>query len=341
MILDVLMGTVGVVGMASGVAALVFYRKNGNGKHLPPDPTVYRDSQIAKPEPVQVQWPPELAALLTHITERLEGSLVRLESASQPKEPEWAMQMSQDMEHINDRMSEPVPPVTWPPELVPLVERLVERLDNPPPLQAPSDHQEMLLQIAERLESIVQSIPEPDPRPELSAELVRQLAELPSRVSRSLADALASERRTSAKTGQAKENNPGPPPPPRSAPPNLPRMNPAEVPGTPSIPASYVSGSVFVPAGDVWSLLYLIQKQLSPNCPGSSVEFALSSDDEVLVGGASTLGGPLSASNYGYKLTPDGPPRVYRASYPGGNTPVGELQVLAAAGGYLHVEVQS
>jgi hypothetical protein len=118
-------------------------------------------------------------------------------------------------------------------------------------------------------------------------------------------------------------------------------MNPNELPATPSIPAPYVPGTIEVPAGGPWSLLYLIQKQLSPNCPGTSAEFSLSADSDIFVGGASSLGGPLSETNYAYLLTADSPPRIYRSSFPGNNTPVGEIQVLAPGGGSLHVEVQS
>jgi hypothetical protein len=110
-----------------------------------------------------------------------------------------------------------------------------------------------------------------------------------------------------------------------------------------SIPAAYVAGSITVPANVVSNLLVLIQQQLAPNCPGSPTEFRLEANPgspNVNVGAASQLSGPLTATNYSYQLIPSGPPRIYRSSYPGNNTPLGELQLFS--GGLLslvHVEV--
>ena len=63
------------------------------------------------------------------------------------------------------------------------------------------------------------------------------------------------------------------------------------------------------------SLLALIQSQLSPNCPGTAVEFLIAADPAnggpVLVGGASSIGGPLTETNYAYELTPSSPPRMF------------------------------
>lgn len=128
-----------------------------------------------------------------------------------------------------------------------------------------------------------------------------------------------------------------PPPPP----PGLPRLAPGQQPVTPTVPAPYVGGTVFVTAGQVANLLLLIQTQLSPNCPGSSAQFSLSTEDSIFIGAASMIGGPLSDTNYAYELTPTNSPRIYRSSFPGNSTPVGELQVFSTAGGELHVEVQS
>lgn len=116
-------------------------------------------------------------------------------------------------------------------------------------------------------------------------------------------------------------------------------------PRTPSIPASYVAGSVTLPAGQVANLLDLIQQQLAPNCPGSATEFLIAADasnaGSVTVGAASALNGPLSPTNYAYKLTANSAPRIYRSTYPGSSTPIGELQVLATNQAVLHVEVQA
>lgn len=128
-------------------------------------------------------------------------------------------------------------------------------------------------------------------------------------------------------------------PPRRPAPRAVPRANPGPPAPTPSIPAGYVGGSVIVPPGEPVSLLALIQQQLTPNCPGSSMELLLEADDSILVGCASTIAGPLSETNFAYELLPGGPPRVYRSSFPGHCTPLGDLQVFATAGGVLHVEV--
>jgi len=112
-----------------------------------------------------------------------------------------------------------------------------------------------------------------------------------------------------------------------------------------SIPASYVAGSVTIAAGVVSNLLDLIQQQLTPNCPGSAMELTIWADPgnsgSITVGAANTLNGPLSASNYAYRLTPTGQPRVYRSTFPGNSTPLGELQVLATNQAILHVEVQA
>ena len=336
MIAEVLPWTVGVV--ASGLAALTFWkRKNGNGEAMfrfkPEDAARFP----FKVQPVEVKWPPELAALLTHITERLEAAIERVGHplAEKPIEPVWAAQIVQDLERIHDRMSEPATAML-PPELTAGLERVTDRLEAllqmPPPDLEP---------VVERLENLVASMPEPDQRPELEAELVRQLAELPQRVGRSVSDAVA-ERRPPAKNLAPPEKKNNPPEPPKRAPRSLPPLNPQEQPNVPSIPAPYVPGAVDVPAGQVWSLLYLIQKQLSPNCPGTSASFTISAEGgTVYVGGASAIGGPLSATNYAYKLEDGDPPVRYQSSYPGGSTPVGELQVLATGGATLHVEVQS
>lgn len=112
---------------------------------------------------------------------------------------------------------------------------------------------------------------------------------------------------------------------------------------SPAVPAGYVAGMLNLPANTVSNLLALIQAQLAPNCPGTAVEFQVSSDagntGAVFVGAASQLRGPLSATNWAYQLEPGGAARGYRSAYPGTNTPLGELQLLSATAAVLHVEV--
>lgn len=112
-----------------------------------------------------------------------------------------------------------------------------------------------------------------------------------------------------------------------------------------SIPAPYVAGRITLTPNVVANVLDLIQAQLAYNCPGAASEFMIAADasntGSVNVGAAGQLSGPLSVTNYAYRLTPTGTPRFYRASYPGNYTPLGELQVLATSPAILHVEVQA
>lgn len=110
-------------------------------------------------------------------------------------------------------------------------------------------------------------------------------------------------------------------------------------------PSSYVGGSLTLTAGVVSNLLQLIQTQLDPNCPTSALELQLTADASnagaISVGQYSKLQGALSATNFAYKLVPTSPPRIYRSSYPGTSTPLGDLQVMAAGDAILHVEVST
>jgi hypothetical protein len=112
----------------------------------------------------------------------------------------------------------------------------------------------------------------------------------------------------------------------------------------PHTPPAYVAGRVTLTAGQVTNLLALVQAQLEPNCPGAAVEVAVTADanngGNVVVGAASRLGGPLSASNWGFALLP-GDVRVYQSNFPGSSTPLGAIQVLATGAATLHVEVVS
>lgn len=334
MILELLMGTMSVVGMAAGVSALVFWKKqNGNGKHEP-NPWRYAPRLAEEfgetpkpPAPVQVQWPPELADLGQRITQGLDA--IREAASINPPTPEWAIALRQDLAYFNDRMSEPAMAML-PPELTVGLERVTDRLEAL--MQMPQPEPPDLEPIVERLESLVASMPRP------TTELAETLADLPHKIG----EMFAAARQGKNPPVQAKPAGGGSENPPKPAPRNLPPMNPNELPATPSIPASYVPGTVTVPGGQVWSLLYLIQKQLSPNCPGSSARLSLFAETgTVYVGGASSIGGPLSATNYAYKLEAGDPPLTYNSSFPGNNTPVGEIQVFSSGGGTLHVEVQT
>jgi len=112
---------------------------------------------------------------------------------------------------------------------------------------------------------------------------------------------------------------------------------------TPSTPCPYVSGTITVPADKPVGVLELIHQQLNPNAPGTGVEFRISADPSN--SGPVFLGQiydaiPLSCTNYGASLSPGGPERIYRASFPGTGTPQGMMQVYSEAGGAkLHVEI--
>lgn len=112
----------------------------------------------------------------------------------------------------------------------------------------------------------------------------------------------------------------------------------------PSVPTPYVAGTIAIPPNQPVSLLALIQDQIAPDCPGTSVEFLLYADPTnvapVWVGAASRLGGAVNTVQSAYNLTPMGEPRLYRSGYPGTSTAIGVVQVLSQAPAKLHVEVQ-
>jgi len=111
----------------------------------------------------------------------------------------------------------------------------------------------------------------------------------------------------------------------------------------PSLPAAYVGGTVTLPAGTVANLLTLIQDQLAANCPGTAVELQISAgagnSGSIAVGAASQISGPLTQTNFAYKLTPSSPPRIYRSTYPGNSVPLGDIQVFATSTNTLNIEV--
>jgi hypothetical protein len=49
--------------------------------------------------------------------------------------------------------------------------------------------------------------------------------------------------------------------------------------------------------------------------------------------------GELNAQNFGFFITPQGDPRVYRSTYPGGSNGIGNIQVFSEAPAKIHVEV--
>ena len=113
-------------------------------------------------------------------------------------------------------------------------------------------------------------------------------------------------------------------------------------PPRPSVPIPYFAGTISVPAGKVSGVLELIW-QVSPNVPGTSVEFRISADPSnltpVFIGQGQIGGEPLGCNNYGAILTPMGEERRYRGTYPGHGTPQGVMQVFTEAPAKLHVEV--
>jgi hypothetical protein len=272
------------------------------------------------------------------------SSLINLVELSQAKpaisepEPEWIGDMMAGLRDAFEEAIEashenppPVPSPTFPPEVLATLQELFQRLDllistQQIPIISPSDVDKVLIRLAE-----------------LPGSLEAGFERLNNRLSEQLA---AATRRPPpapvTKAGNGVGNGPTKPPNPRVLPPQ-PLANGGSLPLTPQIPAPYVPGNVYVPAGVPTSLMSLIQTWLSPNCPGSAVEFQISADasnaDSIFVGGASILGGPLSATNYAYELTSTSPPRLYRSTYPGGSGAIGEIQVFSASASVLHVEV--
>jgi hypothetical protein len=104
-----------------------------------------------------------------------------------------------------------------------------------------------------------------------------------------------------------------------------------------------VSGTISLTGGVVAGVLELIQQQLNPNCPGTSVEFRIFADagNQVPVFVGQSGATEVSCTNYGAVLTPMSGERKYRASFPGSGTPQGLIQVFAEANAKIHVEVNT
>ena len=109
--------------------------------------------------------------------------------------------------------------------------------------------------------------------------------------------------------------------------------------------STYVAGTITISAGQAGTpqnLLLLIQAQLDAQCPGAAQEVTIQTDASgSLYVGRYNLVGALSTTNYGYLLSSGSPgaSRTYRSSFPGNNSPVGDLWVLMTGAGTFHVEV--
>ena len=118
----------------------------------------------------------------------------------------------------------------------------------------------------------------------------------------------------------------------------------ASATGFPLLPAGYTAGTITIAAGQAnvpQNLMTLIQQQLDINVQGSGYEIQLQTDNSgnVFIGNATTIGGPLSSTNYGYQLFQGGASRTYRSGFPGSHSSVQDLQVLMTAAGTFHVEI--
>jgi hypothetical protein len=117
---------------------------------------------------------------------------------------------------------------------------------------------------------------------------------------------------------------------------------PSPPPPNPATPAPYVAGRLQITPMIVHDLLNLIQGQIDPDCPGTSVDLTLVADTNngqpIFVGANSKYAGPLNTNNWAYVLNP-GDMRIYQATYPGNTTPLGRLQLYCVSPTVLHIEV--
>lgn len=309
-----LAGSTALIGAASGLLALF---------------TVRKQQRAPQPKPEQHTVAVELVDFPVKLEEAFASALEK-HQATPPvidlPEPDWHKEMLLDMTLASERMTAAAnrPQLDLQPvvaELVRIGGKLDELLELPPaqPVDESLDLQKKLVQ--------------------RMAEAIEPLAELPNQLSTMMQRWSTSGNVTVTTAPPLMLGGGGGGlPSPRKASPTPFAAPPAPV-TSPTVPAPYVGGSVVVPAGQPTSLLGLIQQQLQPNCPGSSAELVISADEAIYVGSASALGGPLSATNYAYELTPGAAPRIYRSSFPGNSTPLADLQVFAAAAATLHVEV--
>src|SRR5262245_7850781 len=108
--LNLVLGAITIAATGFGIWGLVFYRKNGNGKHPPAEPPLAVSESVERD-----LWQVEK---LAEVLQPLAGLPGRMEQAFQYM-AEGQMECIQEQ-----RMTEPPPPA-WPPEMVPLFERLV------------------------------------------------------------------------------------------------------------------------------------------------------------------------------------------------------------------------
>lgn len=310
-----------IVGAASGLWGIVVAAANRKPQQppqlpAPPDPTTI-ERAIERAMARKPDWEAQLEQALAN-----------------PPEPDWHKDLHQGMMLASD--------------VIDLPDRLTAALARPQPelgkvvaeLVRANSKLDDLLTIGlaqpvfdfpglEKLEAATHRL----------ADAAGPLAELPLRLAQ-LIERMAGSPTVTVTPPQLLLGSGSAPPPQRRVP--TPRAVPPAVPmpATTAIPAPYVGGTIVVPAGQPANLLQLIQQQLQPNCPGSSVELVLSAESSVFIGSASAIGGPLSDTNYAFELLP-GTPRIYRSGYPGNSTPIGDLQVFATAAAELHVEVQT
>jgi hypothetical protein len=109
--------------------------------------------------------------------------------------------------------------------------------------------------------------------------------------------------------------------------------------GTPLVPLGYVAGTLAITGGAPVNLIDLIVAQLDVNCDRGARNVIIQAGGAALfIGTATTLGGALSATNYGRTLA-TGLIAEYHSNFPGSNSPLGSLQVFMASSGSCHVEV--
>jgi hypothetical protein len=317
-----LLGSTALAGAASGIWGIVVAARDQTRRLKP-----------VKPEPQAVSV--ELVDFPGKLEEAFERALEKQRPLPPPivdlPEPDWHKEMVQDMILANDRLATAARQLAKPPSehLEKLVAALLEssiRLEElfaTPSAQPVADE---YLDLRKLVRELAEAVAPLTWLPAQFNDLFIRLGQRNSTVTTPPPTLIAGGGRALPPARKA-------PPTPRAAPPPGPNMN------TPSIPAPYVGGSVVVPANEATSLFALIQQQLQPNCPGGAAELVLSADDAVFVGSASAIGGPLSETNYAFQLTPGGPPRIYRSSFPGNQAPLADLQVFAAAAAVLHVEV--
>jgi hypothetical protein len=111
--------------------------------------------------------------------------------------------------------------------------------------------------------------------------------------------------------------------------------------GTPIVPLGLVAGTLSLATGGaVYNLIDLIVAQLDVNVNRGANNVVIQAGAAALfIGTASTLGGALSATNYGLTLATGVIYTFGPSNFPGANAPLANLQVLSVATGSCHVMV--